>query len=123
MLSLYLKKNPESLFEYNMLEKYTCTKCGSHPSVEKEIFFGCGSCGNKLFKICEESDQSVSWLQVSKNDSNSVPQTPRDSFTSIEVAGAGVYHVNIDNLFKNSSKGKKDPLLMSDQEGVYHIKL
>lgn len=106
-----------------MLEKYTCTKCGSHPTLEKEIFFGCGSCGNKLFKIIEEPDLSSSMVQISKDTSDQLPHTPRDSFTTIEVAGAGVYRVNIDNLFKNSKKGKKDPLLMSDQEGVYHIKL
>lgn len=51
------------------------------------------------------------------------PDHTFDNVASIEVSGTGVYHVNIDNLFKIANKSKKNPLLVSEEEGVYHIKL
>ena len=102
-----------------MLDNYSCTKCGTHPSDEKEVFYGCGSCGNKLFKLKEEYRpiESVS-TPVNVDQSKTC-----DEFTSIEVEGAGVYRLNVDKLFQTSSKSKLNPLLVSNEEGVYHIKL
>ena len=91
-----------------MLERYTCTKCGAHPNGEKEVFFGCGSCGNRFFKI-QDVDPS--------------PKTKSLNQSSIEVDGTGMYRVNVDKLFKDTNKNKKSPFMVSGEEGVYHIKL
>jgi predicted nucleic acid-binding Zn-ribbon protein len=98
-----------------MLENYTCTKCFTHPVEEKEIFNGCAICGNKLFRL---EDQTEKKFLVSKTDSKSY-QKLHDEFTSIQVEDSGVYHLNIEKLFKES---KKQPLLVSEKEGVYFIK-
>lgn len=102
-----------------MLENYSCTKCGAHPGDEKEVFYGCGACGNKLFRLKEEFRpiQAVS-SPTCDNQSKS-----RDDISSIEVEGTGVYHLNVDKLFQNNTKSKISPLLVSDEEGIYHIKL
>lgn len=102
-----------------MLENYSCTKCGAHPQDEKEVFYGCGACGNKLFKLKEEYRPIE---PVSRPTDADQPKA-RDEFTSIEVEGAGVYRLNVDKLFQSSTKSKISPLLVSDEEGVYHIKL
>ena len=102
-----------------MLENYSCTKCGAHPKDEKEVFYGCGACGNKLFRLKEEY-RPIQSVTKSIADGQS---EPRDDFTSIEVEGSGVFHLNVDKLFKSGTKSKLNPLLVSDEEGVYHIKL
>ena len=101
-----------------MLEQYTCTRCHTHPFKEKEIFFGCAICGNKLFKLEDSLEKK---LEQTRNFDR--PDHTFDGISSIEVSGAGMYHVNIDNLLKTTSKTKKGPLLVSEEEGVYHIKL
>ena len=106
-----------------MLDSYTCSKCGSHPNVEKEIFFGCASCGNKLFKIHDPESTSRSGQQLQSNISSPANSSLRDSFTSIEVDGAGIFRVNVEKLLESTIKNKKTPFMVSDQEGVYHIKL
>lgn len=106
-----------------MLDQYTCTKCGAHPTAEKEVFFGCASCGNKLFKIHDPDAAPKSDRFLSKSCSSPTISQPRDSFTSIEVAGAGVFRVNVEKLLESTTKNTKAPFMVSDQEGVYHIKL
>ncbi len=101
-----------------MLEDYRCTRCHTHPYEEQEIFNGCAICGNRMFRLEESIEQKLEKVR------NFVPPDHTfDNIASIEVSGTGVYHVNIDNLFKTTNKSKKDPLLVSEEEGVYHIKL
>ena len=102
-----------------MLENYSCTKCGAHPKDEKEVFYGCGACGNKLFRLKEEYRPIQPVSQPTTNNHSE----PRDDLTTIEVEGSGVFHLNVDKIFKSSTKSKLNPLLVSDEEGVYHIKL
>lgn len=106
-----------------MLDHYTCTKCGAHPTAEKEVFFGCASCGNKLFKIHDPESTSHPDRSLSHSIPSPAISHPRDPFTSIEVDGAGVFRVNVEKLLESTTKNKKAPLMVSDQEGVYHIKL
>ena len=100
-----------------MLEQYTCTRCHTHPSEEKEVFNGCAICGNKMFRLEEKIDHKQALEIVNAKIEAKVAF---DGVSSIEIADTGVYHVNIDKLFKDS---KDKPVTIAEREGIYHIKL
>lgn len=100
-----------------MLEQYVCTRCHTHPSEEREVFFGCAICGNKMFKLEEQMNHRKALEEVNHRIEAKVAF---DGISSIEIAETGVFHVNVDKLFKDS-KGK--PITIAEKEGVYHIKL
>ncbi len=100
-----------------MLEQYTCTRCHTHPFEEKEIFNGCAICGNKMFRLEEKKDLKA---ELEKVGAKIEAKVTFNGISSIEIADAGVYHVNLDKLFKDS---KDIPITVAEGEGVYHIKL
>lgn len=100
-----------------MLTKYTCTGCNTHPSQEKEIFYGCSTCGNKLFKLIEENSEK-------NNHSSSMSlkneHTKDLQLTPIALEASGVFQIDVEKLLETNSSGI---VAVSDKNGIIHIKL
>ena len=104
-----------------MLTKYHCTACNSNPSTEKEIFFGCSRCGNKLFKIIESTTENEANIPKTAIHSSKNNGKEKDlQFTSISVEDRGIYQINVEKLLKEK---ENRIVAVSDKDGVVHIKM
>ena len=104
-----------------MLAKYHCTVCNSNPSTEKEIFFGCSRCGNKLFKIIESTTKREKNTPKTEIHSSKNNVKEKDlQFTSISVEDSGIYQINVEKLLNEK---ENRVVAVSDKDGVIHIKM
>ena len=80
-----------------MLVDYTCTRCFTHPFEEKELFYGCSICGNARFRVEPTLEQKIEYFL------NIVRRKIFENITAISVSETGLYHVDVDKLFKEST--------------------
>ena len=78
-----------------MLEDYICTRCFTHPFEEKELFYGCNICGNVRFRVEPTLDQKIEYFL------NLIRRKIFENITAIYVSETGLYHVDVNKLFKD----------------------
>lgn len=81
-----------------MLEDYICSKCFIHPFDEKELFYGCYNCGNTSFRVEPTLEQKLNYFRSLHRSLLNL-----DNIPSIKVVEPGLYQVDVDKLFKDSS--------------------
>ena len=75
--------------------------------IETIITNGCPECGSKFFAYTRKNDK--------EKDEGKTQNQSEDSVEGVMVKGQGVYEVNLSSLLEN------DSLIVSNEEGRYHV--
>jgi len=89
---------------------HRCIKCGYvvEGDIETIITNGCPECGSKFFAYTRKNE-------VKEKEDDKTQDQSEDSVEGVMVKGQGVYEVNLSSLLEN------DSLIVSNEEGRYHI--
>ena len=101
------------------LQRYTCTRCNGHPEKESDIFSGCRSCGNKLFRLI-----ATSWSPTEGTEnqglSSSMIKNQLSAVSRIAVPRQGVFKIDVDALFQED---RDEPIVIVDEKGKIYLNL